>query len=152
MNYKTFAPPPHLQYLVQCFWSLQSSENCATPREYFLMADGCPEIIFQYNEGFRKYSTQSARVRFQHSVYEKFEVGKNVGFFGVRLFPHAINQLLKMPANEGINHVFDFAVLFKQDGKNLADQVYTAKTAASEAKRLIIMCAIARRPRLLHIR
>ncbi|MEP6613495.1 MAG: helix-turn-helix domain-containing protein, partial [Mucilaginibacter sp.] len=120
-------PPPHLQYLVQCFWSLQSSENCATPREYFLMADGCPEIIFQYKEGFQKYSTQSARVRFQHSVYEKFEVGKNVGFFGVRLYPHAICQLLRMPSSEGINRVFDFTMLFKQGGENLADQVYNAK-------------------------
>ena len=94
------------------------------------MADSCPEIIFQYNEGFQKYSRQSARMRFQHSAFERFDVGRDVGFFGVRLFPHAINQLLKMPASEGINHVFDFTVLFKQDGENLADQVYNAKTAA----------------------
>ena len=94
------------------------------------MADNCPEIIFQYNEGFQKYGKQSARMRFQHSAYEKFDVGNNVGFFGVRLYPHAINQLLKMPASEGINHVFDFTILFKQDGENLADQVYNAKTTA----------------------
>jgi len=130
MEYKTFAPPPHLEDLVQCFWSLQSSEDNITPKEYFLMADGCPEIIFQYNEGFQNYSKQSARMRFQHSAFERFDVGKNIGFFGVRLFPHAISQLLKMPANEGINYVFDFTVLFKQEGENLADQVYNAKTAA----------------------
>lgn len=130
MEYQTFAPPPHLQELVQCFWSLQSSVNSVTPGEYFLMADACPEIIFQYNEGFQKYATQSARVRFQHSAYERFDVGKNIGFFGVRLYPHAINQLLKMPSTEGINNVFDFTALFKADGDALADQVYNAENSS----------------------
>jgi len=126
MDYNIFPPPLHLTDLVQCFWTLESDPNVASPENYFLMADSFPEIIFQYNEGFQAYSAQSARIRFQHSISDKFIVGKKVGFFGVRLYPHAVNQLLNMPANEVVNHVFDFTELFRQEGTDLADQVYSA--------------------------
>jgi len=126
MNYHIFTPPEQLNDLVQCFWTLESDPDVATPKEYFLMADSCPEIIFQYNEGFQAYSAQSARIRFQHSISDKFDVGNKVGFFGVRLNPHAVNQLLNIPAKEVVNHVFDFSDFFRQDGPALADQVYSA--------------------------
>jgi AraC-like DNA-binding protein len=136
MNYKILAPPMHLKGLVQCFWALESNQNETTPNDYFLMADSCPEIIFQYNEGFKTYSAQSARMRFQHSIYDRFDVGKKVGFFGVRLYPHAVTQLLKIPANEVVNHVFDFSDLFKQDGADLADRVYNSANAHERAARV----------------
>ncbi len=127
MDYNIFPPPLHLKDLVQCFWTLESDPYGTTPKEYFLMADSFPEIIFQYNEGFQAYSAQSARIRFQHSVTDKFMVGKKVGFFGVRFYPYAVSRLLKnKPANEVVNHVFDFADLFKREGTDLADQVYSA--------------------------
>jgi len=136
MNYQIFTPPEQLRDLVQCFWMLESDENSAVPENYFLMADSCPEIIFQYNEGFQAYSAQSARIRFQHSISDKFVVGKKVGFLGVRLYPHAVNQLLNMPANEVINHVFDFSDLFRQEGKDLADQVYSAASTTERIARV----------------
>ncbi|SHL87752.1 helix-turn-helix domain-containing protein [Mucilaginibacter sp. OK098] len=126
MEYKVFTPPLQLKDLVQCFWTLESTHDEVTPKDYFLMADSCPEIIFQYNEGFRTYSAQSARIRFQHSIHDRFTVGKKVGFFGVRLYPHAVSQLLRMPASEVVNDVFDFSDLFREQGTDLADQVYSS--------------------------
>jgi AraC-like DNA-binding protein len=126
MNYQILIPSEQLKDLVQCFWTLESNPYVPIPQDYFLMADSCPEIIFQYNEGFQAYSTQSARIRFQHSINDKFNVGKKVGFFGVRLYPHAVGQLLNIPANDVVNHVFDFSDLFGQEGRDLADQVYSA--------------------------
>lgn len=127
MNYETFAPPPHLKHLVQCFWNLQSREGEAMPEDYFLMADSCTEIIFQYNQGFRNYASQSARMRFQHSLPAQFRVAKRVGFFGVRLYPNAVNLLLKTPASELVNLVNDFTYLFKQDSEELTDRIFNAK-------------------------
>ena len=65
MDYKILKPSVPLRQLVQCFWTLESDPNEPTPADYFLMADSCPEIIYQYNEGFQTYSAQSARIRFQ---------------------------------------------------------------------------------------
>ena len=107
MNYRIFTPPPALKDLAECFWVLESNGDEVMPENYFLMADSCAEIIFQYNEGFKNYSSQSARMRFQHSVHAKFKVADNVGFFGVRLYPHAVNMLLNIPADEVANRVFD---------------------------------------------
>jgi AraC-like DNA-binding protein len=131
MNYKTYAPPFNLKDLVQCYWNLESVESETMPKDYFLTADSCAEIIFQYNEGFENFAAQSARVRFQHSVHSQFNVAKKVGFFGVRLYPHAVNLLLGMPATDVVNEVFDFASLFKIDGEELADQIFHAKTTNS---------------------
>ncbi|HZX59437.1 MAG TPA: helix-turn-helix domain-containing protein [Mucilaginibacter sp.] len=136
MEYKIIPPPKHLRELVQCFWTLDSSPNEPVPKDYFLMADSCPEIIFQYNEGFQSYSPQSARIRFQHSVHGKFDVASKVGFFGVRLFPHAVNQLLNIRADEVVNDVFDFSDLFKREGADLADQVYNAIDAPERVARV----------------
>lgn len=129
MEYKIFTPPLQLNELVQCFWALESDPSEVTPKEYFLMADNCVEIIFQYNEGFQKYSKQSARIRFQHSIHDKFDVGNEIGFFGVRLYPHAVSQLLNIPASDVSNRVFDFSDLFKEDGRNLSDQIYNSVNA-----------------------
>src|ERR1700743_2256630 len=136
MNYKIFTPPEQLRDIVQCFWTLESDPNIPTPENYFLMADSCPEIIFQYNEGFQAYSAQSARIRFQHSINDKFVVGKKVGFLGVRLNPHAVSQLLNIPAKEVVNHVFDFCDLFRQEGTDLADQVYSAANTPDRIARV----------------
>ncbi|MHA4810757.1 DUF6597 domain-containing transcriptional factor [Flavitalea flava] len=136
MDYKIFTPSVQLRQLVKCFWTLDSDPNEPTPKDYFLMADSCPEIIFQYNEGFQNYSAQSARIRFQHSIHDKFAVGTKLGFFGVRLYPHAVNQLLNIPASEVANRVFDFSALFKSEGDVLADQVYNAANTTERLARV----------------
>ena len=62
--------------------------------------------------------------------------GKKVGFLGVRLNPHAVSQLLNIPANEVVNHVFDFCDLFRQEGTDLADQVYSAANTPERIARV----------------
>lgn len=130
MNHQLIPPPRHLRDLVQCLWALESIPGEATPKEYFLMADSCLEFVFQYGGGFRSYASESTRVRFQHALHDKFCVGDKVGFFGVRLYPHAVNHLLNIPAGEVINLVGDFASFFKQEGKDLSDRMYGARNTA----------------------
>jgi AraC-like DNA-binding protein len=131
MRYELFRPDQQFREIVQCFWSLESVENEVMPEEYYLMADNCAEIVFQFNGGFQSYSKQSARIRFQHAIHNKFLVEKELGFFGVRLYPGAVQKMLGFPASEVANSVFDLADLFKQQGSDLADQVYHAKNSAA---------------------
>jgi AraC-like DNA-binding protein len=127
MNYQIIPPHRVLSDIVQCFWALESTPGEAIPRDYFLMADSCLEFIFQYGGGFQSYAVESARVRFQHSLYDQFSVGNKIGFFGVRLYPHAVGRLLATPAGEVVNLVMDFSALFKQEGRDLSDRVYNAR-------------------------
>jgi AraC-like DNA-binding protein len=126
MNYKILLPNRLLSDLVQCFWTLESIPGEVPPREYFLMADNCLEFIFQYGGGFQTYAAQSTRIRFQHSTFDKFRVGSAIGFFGVRLYPHAVSQILGMPAGEGVNGVTGFSEFFRQPGEDLSDRIYNA--------------------------
>jgi AraC-like DNA-binding protein len=131
MRYEIFPPSQQLKDVVQCFWSLESSQDEIMPEKYFLMADSCAEIIFQYKGGFQSYPKYSARIRFQHSIYNEFLVDSELGFFGVRLYASAANKLLGgIPANEVTNCVFDLSDLFRQKGNDLVHQIFYAKSSS----------------------
>jgi len=102
---------------------VESTTNEALPKEYLLMADACPELVFQYDGGFPKYKLFNSYLRSQHTLNDRLVVGEKLGLFGVRLYPHALQQLLNMPANEVINEVLDFDYQFGQHAKDLSEQV-----------------------------
>jgi AraC-like DNA-binding protein len=130
MKYALYAPPNHLKDLVKCFWMVESTQNEILPKEYFLMADACPELVFQFNGGFSEYRKLNAYLRSQHILYNKLPVGEKLGLFGVRLFPHAIQQLLNIPTYEVINIVLDFDYLFGKHANDLSEQVCCAATTS----------------------
>jgi AraC-like DNA-binding protein len=128
MNYALLAPPNHLKDLVKCFWMLESTRSEILPKEYFLMADACPELVFQFNGGFPEYRKFNAYMRSQHTLNKRIPVGEKLGLFGVRLYPHAVQQLLNIPSYEIINEVHDFDCLFGQSAKDISEQVCCVPT------------------------
>src|SRR5436190_4259656 len=128
MKFSLFSPPVHLKDIVKCFWKVESTDPNTVPKEFYLMADGNPEVIFQFNGGLKKYSNYKAYIRSQHTLNAKLEVGSSIGLFGIRLHPNALQQVMNVPAHELINEVLDFEYLFKQPGRDLAEQVIGAAT------------------------
>jgi AraC-like DNA-binding protein len=137
MTYSLYAPPYHLKDLVKCFWIVESTQNEILPKEYFLMADACPELVFQYNGGFPQYGKHHAYVRPQHTLNDRLLLGEKLGLFGVRLYPHALQQLLNMPGYEIVNTVQDFNDLFGQSSCDLSEQICCAP---STNKRVTLVC------------
>jgi AraC-like DNA-binding protein len=134
MNYALLPPPIALRHLVKCFWTIESSPATSNPSQYYLMADGCPEILFQYKGGFTVYAGQTAQVRVQHTSSKSLALLPEFGFFGVRFYPHAIQQLLAMPACEVTDLMLDFNLLFKQAGRDLSEQLLEATSAMERAR------------------
>jgi AraC-like DNA-binding protein len=134
MNYALLPPPPALRHLVKCFWTIESSPETSNPSQYYLMADGCPEILFQYKGGFTAYARDTAQVRVQHVASRSLALLPEFGFFGVRFYPHAIQQLLAMPASEVTDLMLDFNLLFKQAGRDLSEQLLGATSAIERAR------------------
>ncbi|MEO8475087.1 MAG: helix-turn-helix domain-containing protein [Chryseolinea sp.] len=128
MNYSLYAPPHHLKDLVKCFWTLETEPNELAPKEYFLMADASTELIFQFRGGVKKFASLKAYVRPQHTKNEKLALEDQLGLFGIRLFPHALQHLAKIPSSELVNSVVGFEALFKQPGKDLSDQIIEANS------------------------
>jgi AraC-like DNA-binding protein len=133
MNYALLQPPPALRHLLKCFWTIESSPESFNPKQYYLMADGCPELLFQFKGGFTAFAGQRAQVRAQHAFSRSLALEPEFGFFGARFYPYAIQQLLGMPASEVTDEILDFNDLFKQAGRDLSEQLLEAETAEERA-------------------
>jgi AraC-like DNA-binding protein len=134
MKYALLPPPPALRHLVKCFWTIESSPATVNPKQYYLMADGCPEILFQFKGGFTAFAQQKAQVRAQHACSRSLAMEPEFGFFGVRFYPFAIQQLLGMPASEVSDQILDFNDLFKQSGRDLCEKLLEEETAEERAR------------------
>jgi AraC-like DNA-binding protein len=128
MEYALFPPPEHLKHLIRSFWALESSPGGVLPKEYYSMADGSSELIFQYNGGFLEYNTMKVYLRAQHSQHKRLTLGKSIGLFGVRFYPHAIHQLFGIPADELTNKVCDIDTLSVDRMNILVEQIFFSST------------------------
>lgn len=128
MNYGLYTPPQHLRGLVRYFWLYESDSADDMPNEYQGMADGCPEIIFQYNRGFLEHNNYASYLRGPRSGSQVLHLGEHIGLFGVRLYPHAVQQLLGVPNTELVNGSFELSHVFGNEYKYVNDQMFEAHT------------------------
>jgi AraC-like DNA-binding protein len=124
MEYAIYLPPAHLRNYVKCFWSLENSKGEAPPPVYKSMADGYTEIVFATNGAFREYYNYAGYLLPQHTNHRTLTIGNNLGMFGIRLYPYAIEPLFKISSIELINEVHSLNPLIHQD---LIDQVSEAR-------------------------
>jgi AraC-like DNA-binding protein len=133
MNFTLHTPPKSLHQLVKCFWTIESTPDFC-PSQYYLMADGSPEIIFQYKGGFRQYARERAHMRIQHVHSKSLLMDEGFGFFGVRLYPGTVQQLMGIPAYEMSELIVCFNTMFKQPGRDLTDQLLEAEGGADRVR------------------
>jgi AraC-like DNA-binding protein len=132
MNYGLYDPPTHLRNIVRYFWMYESVLGDDMPLEHQAMADGCPELIFQYGGGFLEHSSYMSYLRAPRSASQVLHLGDRMGLFGVRLYPHAIRQLLGIPNIELVNSSVEFAHIFGNEYNFVNEQMLEAQTV--EAK------------------
>ncbi len=129
MKYGLYTPPEHLRSLVRYFWIYESDRHdLSMPHEHQAMADGCPELIFQYHKGFVEHSNYMSYLRAPRSESQVLRLGDEIGLFGVRLFPHAIHQLLRIPNSELVNRSFELTHLFGNKYRHVNDRMLETAT------------------------
>jgi AraC-like DNA-binding protein len=145
MNFQIFKAPDHLKDFVRCFWMLESSPDSVTPKVYQSMADGLGELIFQFKGGFEGFERSPIYFRAPKSNVQELILSDEVEMFGVRLYPHAIPEILGVPANELCNTAHDIRTLLSYQDGVLAEQVFAASSireriylASSFLSRLVI--------------
>src|SRR5262245_19510969 len=112
MNYGLYSPPQHLRGLVRYFWNFECTSNDDIPTEHQAMADGCPEIIFQYDDGFLEHTNYVSYLRAPRSDSKILRLGDRMGLFAIRLYPHAIRQLVGIPNSELVNGSYELTHIF----------------------------------------
>ena len=133
MKYGLYPPPAHLREIVRYFWVYESNSRDTMPTEYQGMADCCPELIFQYDGRFVEYENYGAYLRGPRSASRVLHLGERLGLFGIRLFPHAINQLLRIPNIELVNSSFELTHVL---GKRHHDVIQQMMDACSDEARI----------------
>lgn len=94
------------------------------------MADVCPELVFHYDGRFEEIHSDGSRelsfmagVSAPSSRTRTFEIDRGFGIFGIYLYPHALSQLLQIPASEVADEMVDLPSLLGQVGRELEEQI-----------------------------
>ena len=126
MKYGLYTPPQHLRGLVRYFWNFECSRADDLPDWHQAMADGCPEIIFQYNGGFIENKNYISYLRAPRSGSKVLHLGDHMGLFAIRLYPHAVRQLVGIPNSELVNGSFELAHIFGNQYSFVNEQMLEA--------------------------
>lgn len=135
MEYALYLPPAGAQRYIKYFWSLERSHGEVLPPVYKSMADGYAEIVFSINGSFKEYFNYSGYVLPQHSNYKTLTIGKDIGLFGVRLYPYAILPLFGISSHEVTNGVHDIFSMLPHD------LVHKITDAKSHPERISAFCS-----------
>jgi AraC-like DNA-binding protein len=134
MKYGLYTPPQHLRGVVRYFWNFECDRSDDLPSEHQAMADGCPEIIFQYGGGFLEYKNFVSYLRAPRSASKVLKLGDRMGLFAIRLYPHAIRQLLRIPNNELANGSFELTHIFGNKYSVVNEQMLEASSIQEKIK------------------
>lgn len=134
MNYGLYAAPQQLRGLVRYFWNFEYNLGDDLPSEHQAMADGCPEIIFQYNGGFIENRNYMSYLRAPRSASKVLHCREQMGMFAIRLYPHAIRQLLGIPNSELVNSSIELTHVFGNQYSYVNEQMLEANSIDARIK------------------
>jgi len=140
MNFKIIQPPQQLADYVRFFWFLEGSASMNKPFVHHAFAYPCPELIFcykgqfKYNNEFEAQRTLSSGIYGQTQTFSKVASQENFGIFGFYLYPHALPQLFRLPANELTNQSADIKTLCGKAGEILEEKIMLALNNVQRVK------------------
>ena len=129
-----YLPPVNARRYVKYFWSLDKSPDEVLPPVYKSMADGYTEIVFSIKGSFKEYYNYGSYVLPQHSNHRTLSIGDNIGLFGARLYPFAIQPLFGVASHELAENVHDINSLLP---RYLVEEI---TQAANHTERVSLFC------------
>jgi len=134
MKYQVIRPPEALKEVVRSFWILENDPHGFTPSLYQSMADESAELVFPFGGGFVELGTKQLYLRAQKSTFRSYTLSDKFGMLGVRLFPHAIPELLRIHASEVCNRTIDARALFGRQADEVTDRMLAAGSSFDKVK------------------
>jgi len=134
MNYGLYPAPHNLRGIVRYFWNFEYHAGCGLPSEHQAMADGCPEIIFQYDGGFLENKNYVSYLRAPRSSSKVLHCAERMGMFAIRLYPYAIRQLVEIPNSELVNGSFELTHVFGNKYNYVNEQMLEATSIEAKIK------------------
>ena len=134
MKFDTHIPPKYLSSVVKYYWSLEAEIPKSENYIHRTFANHCPELIFHYGGLFKEIQTNNkventfrTGLHGQTDKIRRFTAINYCGIFGIMLQPYAIPLLFGIAASEIKNQLIDLVLLFGRKGKDLSEQIITAR-------------------------
>ena len=113
VNYSERFPDARLKNNIFCYWELNSKERLADPFGYTVVADGCIDIFWD------RANPQKSFVMGVADRYERFPLGRDFSYRGVRFLPSAFPVLFRVDASELTDQVIELSSVCRP----LSDQI-----------------------------
>ncbi|MDN5205534.1 helix-turn-helix domain-containing protein [Fulvivirgaceae bacterium BMA10] len=135
MYYKIIPPPAILRDHVKAFWILEGNKDSDKLSFYRLMADSCPEMVFQYKSHFYNCINDKTLERGPLSLvqgptkhFKDLTVKGEFGIIGVKFYPYISRLFFKTSAHALTNLSVDIQTLLGNEGKCLEELVMLQRT------------------------
>jgi AraC-like DNA-binding protein len=134
MHYQTLAPEPHLAPFVDCYWLLEAPAPPAAAEPEIVLPDGKTELIVHFGDDFLKLEgetyTRQARVLMSGQLTERILLRPTgaIGVVAARFRAAGAARFFRVPYEEIVDEVVDFARFFPDVAASLHDEVARAPT------------------------
>jgi AraC-like DNA-binding protein len=136
LNYQIIKPNQDLETLVKCYWTLESAKE-KTPARNTIVPDGCIKMIFHYGDLYKHYPDKGDSIILPRcfvvgQLTRPFEVEPmgETGTFFVCFHPNGFLPFATLPIKEMENTVVSLGKLFRNDGKEIEQQILAANSTS----------------------
>jgi AraC-like DNA-binding protein len=132
MNFKIINPKGQVSNYVRFFWLLEFNASKEGSFSHHAFAHHCPEFLFCYKGQFKHKSAFDTEKKLITGVYGQTQFlssvtsDKDFGILGFYLYPHALAQLFRLPADELTDRSVDMKTLCGKDGEILEEKIMLA--------------------------
>ncbi|THU38112.1 AraC family transcriptional regulator [Niastella caeni] len=132
--YKTTFPIPPLHKYVSCFWEGELVINANQVHTHHAIANSKVELLFCYAGNYVTTGVNGQPVKMPKASFygqtttskQYISTARQNGFFGVRLYAHALPLLFSIPATMLTNQHIDIASLLNKQGAELSERIFLA--------------------------
>lgn len=127
MKYEQIQPPQYLQKYIRYFWTLESNGTVTETKNFRVIADGCPGLIYQQpDKGTFSQNKKQLPETFlfgQATKHAEICLQGSFSTIGVFFYPHALNSVFGFNAAELTNSCLDLNLTALKQNFFLSDQL-----------------------------
>ncbi|MNZ61933.1 Helix-turn-helix domain protein [compost metagenome] len=116
-QYQEYAPSPHLEAYVACYWMI-NFDAAEGEKLHRILPDGCVDIIFELGD-----ATGGAFVAGLMTSYVAMNLAQSCSTFGIRFFSDTARRFLKYPVSEMLGNGVRLEDIWGSDAVLMNDEI-----------------------------
>ena len=138
MKYLVANSSPEFRSIIKHFWSLEQSADEVLDSREPVLPDGCPEIVFNLSDRFRRYTNETEfelqpQTIIAGQMTQRVVIGPSgdVNLFGIRFQPFGAYYFLRVPMIDLSNRIDGMELLMSKTESILREQLLECDSFAA---------------------